>query len=48
MARTIQVHQIDAFTRVKFTGNPAVVDWTVMLFVPLPSKTSMPEIELAV
>jgi PhzF family phenazine biosynthesis protein len=25
MARTIQVHQIDAFTRVKFTGNPAGV-----------------------
>src|SRR5580704_10323041 len=25
MPRTIQVHQIDAFTRVKFTGNPAGV-----------------------
>ncbi len=25
MARTFQVHQIDAFTRVKFTGNPAGV-----------------------
>jgi PhzF family phenazine biosynthesis protein len=25
MVRTIQVHQIDAFTRVKFTGNPAGV-----------------------
>ena len=25
MARTIQVHQIDAFTRIKFTGNPAGV-----------------------
>ncbi len=25
MPRTIQVHQIDAFTRIKFTGNPAGV-----------------------
>ena len=25
MARTVQVHQIDAFTRVQFTGNPAGV-----------------------
>lgn len=25
MARTIRVHQVDAFTRVKFTGNPAGV-----------------------
>ncbi|HEY1900375.1 MAG TPA: PhzF family phenazine biosynthesis isomerase [Steroidobacteraceae bacterium] len=25
MSRTIQVHQVDAFTRVKFTGNPAGV-----------------------
>src|SRR5579862_5418375 len=25
MARTVQIHQVDAFTRVKFTGNPAGV-----------------------
>ena len=25
MPRTIQVHQVDAFTRIKFTGNPAGV-----------------------
>src|SRR5665213_4100754 len=25
MPRTVQVHQVDAFTRVKFTGNPAGV-----------------------
>src|SRR5580692_9271270 len=25
MPRTIQVHQVDAFTRVRFTGNPAGV-----------------------
>ena len=25
MPRTIHVHQVDAFTRVKFTGNPAGV-----------------------